>query len=403
VNRGISQKRMTTPIKRTVLCCIGTRPEAIKMAPVIRALRDEGSIRCRVLATGQHRELLDQTLAGFDIVPDLDLNIMQPEQSLAELTARLLLALDSALQKEKPDLVLAQGDTTTVLCTALASFYRHIPFGHVEAGLRTGNLRSPFPEEANRVFASRLAALHFAPTDSAKANLLAAGVQPDAIHVVGNPVIDAVLIAKSRGPELRIPLDPRKRLILVTVHRRENFGRPIRDICDAVARIVTTFKDVQVLWPVHPNSNIRPIVHEHFADTPGVHLCQPLEYEQCVAAMERSYLVLTDSGGLQEEAPALGKPVLVLRRNTERPEAIQAGVAMLVGTIPEVIFAAVRRLLEDRAAWLAMSRGNNPFGDGHAARRIAAAVKDFFGAPVPQVYFRKSSPKVPLPVAESLE
>lgn len=373
------------------------------MAPVIQALRAERGIRCRVLATGQHRELLEQTLAGFDIVPDLDLKIMQPEQSLAGLTARLLLGLDAALVKEKPDLVLAQGDTTTVLCTALASFYHHIPFGHVEAGLRTGNLRSPFPEEANRVIASRLAALHFAPTPSAKGNLLAAGVHPETIHVVGNPVIDALLIAKARRPKLRIPLDPRKRLILVTVHRRENFGRPIRDICDAVARIVKTFKDVQVLWPVHPNATVRPIVRRRLGTTPGVHLCKPLEYEQWVAAMDRSYLVLTDSGGVQEEAPAMGKPVLVLRRNTERPEPIQAGVAKLVGTDPKRIFASVRRLLEDRPFWLAMSRGSNAYGDGQAARRIAGVVCEFLGSLSPRADRRKFPRKIPSPAFESLE
>jgi UDP-N-acetylglucosamine 2-epimerase (non-hydrolysing) len=355
------------------------------------------------LATGQHRELLDQTLAAFDIVPDLDLNIMQPEQSLAELTSRLLLGLDAALAKEKPDLVLAQGDTTTVLCTALASFYRHVPFGHVEAGLRTGNLCSPFPEEANRVIAGRLAALHFAPTENARENLLAAGVHPETIHLVGNPVIDAVLIAKSRRPELRIPLDRHKRLILVTVHRRENFGGPIRDICDAVARIVKTFKDVQVLWPVHPNANVWPTVLERLGNVPGVHLCQPLEYDQCVAAMDRSYLVLTDSGGLQEEAPALGKPVLVLRRNTERPEAIKAGVAKLVGTDPENIFTSARHLLEDPQAWLAMSRGSNPFGDGHAAERIANVVNDFLRSLAPRPRRRKSARKFSSPVFESLE
>ena len=373
------------------------------MAPIIHALRAKRGNRCRVLATGQHRELLDQTLAAFDIVPDLDLNIMQFGQSLAELTARLLLALDAALVKEKPDLVLAQGDTTTVLCTALASFYRHLPFGHVEAGLRTGNLRSPFPEEANRVIASRLAALHFAPTQNAKEHLLAAGVHPETIYVVGNPVIDALLIAKSRRPDLRIPLDSEKRLILVTVHRRENFGRPIRDICDAVTQIVKTCKEVQVLWPVHPNANVRPIVRGRLGATPGVHLCEPLEYEQWVAAMDRSYLVLTDSGGLQEEAPALGKPVLVLRQNTERPEPIQAGVAKLVGTDPKNIFASVRRLLDDRQAWLAMSRGSNPFGDGQAGRRIALVVSEFLGSLSPQRNRRKSQRKIPSPAFESLE
>jgi len=365
----------------TVLCCIGTRPELIKMAPVVKAFQRSPASRTRVLLTAQHRSLVDQMLHFFDIHPDIDLNIMQANQSLPELTARLLVQLDSALADEKPDIVLAQGDTTTVFTTALACFYRNIPFAHVEAGLRTHNLRSPFPEEANRLLAARLSALHFAPTPSARGNLLREGIYPDTIHVVGNPVIDALLLAIQRQIPLDLPLDPLKRMILVTAHRRESFGQPLRQICHAVASLTQRFPNIQFLWPLHPNPSVKPVVECLLGRNPSVLLCDPLEYGPFVTALSRSHLVLTDSGGLQEEAPALGKPVLVMRENSERPEAIWAGVAKLVGTQSETIVSEVASLLQDPQAYASMSKGGSPYGDGNAADRIAQVVTDYLATP----------------------
>ena len=367
-----------TPLR--VLSIVGTRPEAIKMAPVIQALARDPAFESRVLATAQHRQMLDQVLAVFGISPDLDLDIMRPNQALTALTARLLLALDAALGAEQPDLVLAQGDTTTVMTAALACFYRKIPFGHVEAGLRTGDLDNPFPEEMNRVVAGRLARWHFAPTASARDNLLREGVDPAAIHVTGNTVIDALLSVADRRPEIGVPLDPTKRLILVTAHRRENFGAPLRAICHAIRRLVETNPDVVVLYPVHPNPNVQDVAQELLGDCPGVTLCPPLDYLPFVAAMQRAYLILSDSGGVQEEAPALGKPVLVLRRETERPEAVAAGVVRLVGPVYEAILGEAQRLLDDPGYYSAMARGVSPYGDGRAAGRILAALR---GAPEP--------------------
>jgi len=365
-------------MKNKVLCVVGTRPEAIKMAPVIHALKRCLSIECRVLATAQHRHLLDQVLDVFDIEPDIDLDIMRPNQALTTLTARLLLDFDDVLLSEKPDVVLAQGDTTTVMTIALSCFYHRIPFGHIEAGLRTWDISNPFPEEMNRVIAGRLARWHFAPTESARQNLLNEGIQDREIFVTGNTVIDALKSVTKLVKSVGVELDDSKRLILVTSHRRENFGKPIREICRAVRTLVERNRDIQVLYTVHPNPNVKSIVHELLGGIPRVVLCQPLEYIPFVAAMESAYLILSDSGGIQEEAPALGRPVLVLRTETERPEAVDAGVVKLVGSDYEKIIDNVQQLLDDDSKYLKMARGISPYGDGRAAKRIVQVLNEYF-------------------------
>ncbi len=363
----------------TILCTIGTRPEAIKMAPVIRAFRAAPWARCRVLLTAQHRELVDPILAFFGIEPDIDLDLMRPDQSLVELTSRMLPAVHEAIARERPDMVLAQGDTTTVFATALASFYLEVPFAHVEAGLRTGRLDSPFPEEANRLLAGRLSALHFASTAGARDNLLREGIPEDRVHVTGNTVIDALMLAAARDVPIGVDLDPAKRTILVTAHRRDSFGEPIVRICRAVGELHDRFPDVEFLWPVHPNPSIRPVVQGAMSGLSRVRLCEPLGYGPFVSAMKQATLILTDSGGVQEEAPALGKPVLVLREESERPEAIDEGVARLVGHDPEAIVTEAARLLQDPAAYRAMARGVSPYGDGRASERIASAIGRYVG------------------------
>jgi UDP-N-acetylglucosamine 2-epimerase (non-hydrolysing) len=360
---------------KTVLCVVGTRPEAVKMAPVILALRREPWARVRVLATAQHRHMLDQVLGLFEIAPDVDLDLMRPDQALADLTARMITALDASLGEESPDFVLAQGDTTTVLATGLACFYRRIPFGHVEAGLRTGDLANPFPEEMNRAVASRLARFHFAPTAAARANLLREGIPDAAIHVTGNTVIDALLQVAERNVPIGPALDATKRLILVTAHRRESFGPPLREAFGALRTLADRNPDVEVLYPVHLNPNVSGPAREILGGHPRIVLCDPLEYAPFVSAMKRCVLILTDSGGVQEEAPALGKPVLVLRDETERPEAVAEGVVKLVGTKAEKILAEAQRLLDDPQAYAAMARGVSPYGDGHAADRIVAVLR----------------------------
>jgi len=363
----------------TILCSIGTRPEAIKMAPVIRAFRATHWARCRVLLTAQHRDLVDPMLAFFGIEPDIDLDIMRANQSLVDLTSRMLPAVHDAIASERPDIVLAQGDTTTVFVTALASFYQRVPFAHVEAGLRTGRIDAPFPEEANRVLAGRLSVLHFAPTGGARGNLLREGVSDDRIFVTGNTVIDALLLAAGRDVPIGVDLDSTKRTILVTAHRRDSFGEPIRQVCRAVAELHERFHDVQFLWPVHPNPSIKPVVEGAMSGLSRVRLCEPLTYGPFISALKQATLILTDSGGVQEEAPALGKPVLVLREESERPEAINAGVARLVGHDPGAIVAEAGRLLRDPDAYRAMARGASPYGDGRAAERIVCAVERYLG------------------------
>ncbi len=347
------------------------------MAPVISALKKAPAIDCRVLATAQHRELLDQMLNFFEIEADFDLNIMTEDQSLAELTAGLMVALDKKLAELNPHLVIAQGDTTTVFTAALGCFYRKIAFGHVEAGLRTCNLQYPFPEEANRLLAGHLADLHFAPTETGRTNLLAERVPPETIHVTGNTVIDALLLTADKNIPLPLPLDESKKLILVTAHRRDSFGAPMEQICRAVQKLCERFSDIEVLWPVHPNPSIRPVVETILHANHKVHLCEPLSYGEFVTAMKRSHLILTDSGGVQEEAPALGKPVLVLRRESERPEALDAGVAQLVGPDEQRIFTEASRLLEDPSAYQQMAKGASPYGDGRAAERISRIIQQY--------------------------
>nr|WP_275250685.1 UDP-N-acetylglucosamine 2-epimerase (non-hydrolyzing) [Vandammella animalimorsus] len=368
--RGFAMKK--------ILCVIGTRPEAIKMAPVILALQKEPWANVRVLATAQHRHMLDQVNEFFGIDPDIDLNIMRPNQALTTLTARLLLELDDVLQTEKPDAVLVQGDTTTVMTVALACFYHRIPIGHVEAGLRTWDMQNPFPEEANRVIAGKLARWHFAPTEGSRQNLLKEGVPDTEIVVTGNTVIDALLITASKELELAVPLDADKRLVLVTSHRRENFGEPLRNICRALRTLAENNSSVQFLYPVHPNPNVKDVAHEFLAGLPNFMLCEPLDYAPFIAAMKRAYIILTDSGGVQEEAPALGKPVLVLRDETERPEAVEQGVVKLVGPNFERIVSQAQRLLDDESAYLAMARGVSPYGDGQAAARIVKTLRAHF-------------------------
>lgn len=361
-----------------IICTVGTRPEAVKMASVILALKEQPWAEVRVLATAQHRHMLDQVLNFFGIEPDIDLNIMRPNQALTTLTARLLLDLDDVLQAEKPDVVLVQGDTTTVMAVALACFYHRIPVGHVEAGLRTWDMQNPFPEEANRVIAGKLARWHFAPTEGSRQNLLREGVPDRDIIVTGNTVIDALLMTATKDLEIGIDLDADKRLVLITSHRRENFGEPFRDICRALRTLAERNQDVQFLYPVHPNPNVKDVAQEMLGNYSNIHLCEPLDYAPFVAAMKRSYLIISDSGGVQEEAPALGKPVLVLRDETERPEAVELGVVKLVGPNYDRIVNEAQRLLDDETAYRMMARGISPYGDGHGAERIVETLRAHF-------------------------
>ena len=363
---------------RNIICIIGTRPEAIKMAPVILALKKEPWANVRVLATAQHRHMLDQINSFFGIEPDIDLDIMRPNQTLTTLTSRLLSELDGVLDAEKPDAVLVQGDTTTVMSVALACFYHRIPIGHVEAGLRTWDMQNPFPEEANRVITGKLACWHFAPTEGARQNLLKEGVPDSAIIVTGNTVIDALLDTAAKDLSLSVPLDPAKRLVLVTSHRRENFGEPFRNICRALRALAENNPLVHFLYPVHPNPNVKDVAYEFLSGLANFTLCAPLDYAPFIAAMKQATIILTDSGGVQEEAPALGKPVLVLRDETERPEAVEHGVVKLVGSNFERIVQEAQRLLDDEAAYNAMARGVSPYGDGHAAERIVKTLREHF-------------------------
>ena len=363
-----------------VLIIFGTRPEAIKMAPVVQALRRAEGVDTRVCVTAQHRQMLDQVLHLFDIRPDHDLNLMEPGQDLTDLTANVLHGLRPVLAMEQPDLVLLHGDTTTTLAGALAAYYQRIPVGHVEAGLRTGNIYSPWPEEMNRRIAGAITALHFAPTSRAKENLLREGVGEQNVHVTGNTVIDALLSAveKARAnPKLLSQFDflnPVRRTILVTGHRRENFGEGFQRICRALGRLATR-SDVQIVYPVHLNPNVHGPVRESLGNRDNIHLIEPLDYLPFVALMDRADLIITDSGGVQEEAPSLGKPVLVMRETTERPEAVEAGTVRLVGTDEERIICEATRLLDDPQAYSAMSRAHNPYGDGRAASRIVKVIQ----------------------------
>jgi len=364
-----------------VLCVFGTRPEAIKLAPVVRALRtDPAGGATRVCVTAQHREMLDQMLDVFGIQPDYDLNIMEPDQSLTEITANILTRLEPVLRAEKPDWVLVQGDTTTAMVAGLAAFYQGIKVGHVEAGLRTGDKGRPFPEEMNRRLADGLSDLHFAPTARARENLLREGMRDGSIVVTGNTVIDALqwMAAQPPPPTLDDRWFGAKRLILVTAHRRESFGEALENICLAVRDLVARYGgEVCVVYPVHRNPRVQEPVYRLLGEVPNVRLLPPLDYLSLVHVMKRSYLILTDSGGIQEEAPSLGKPVLVLRDVTERPEGVEAGTVKVVGTDRHRIVREAARLLDDDARYAEMAHAANPYGDGHAAGRVVAALRRY--------------------------
>ena len=351
------------------------------MAPVIHALRSHTGFAVPVLATAQHRGMLDQVLERFDIKPDFDLDLMQPNQSLNSVAGRLLSALDDVFDACHPDAALVQGDTTTVLGTAIACFHRHIPIGHVEAGLRTRNLQNPFPEEANRVLTSRLSTWHFTPTQQASQNLLDENIPAQQIIMTGNTVIDA-LKHYTEAHKTQSNCDSVKRQILVTCHRRENFGAPITSICNALRSLALSNPDVDFIYPVHPNPNVHRVAHETLSDLANFRLSPPLDYFEFIEELNKSTLVLTDSGGVQEEAPALGKPVLVLRTETERPEAVALGVAKLIGTSEESIVLETQHLLDDKTAYNAMARGISPYGDGLASSRIVTALLGHFARQV---------------------
>jgi UDP-N-acetylglucosamine 2-epimerase (non-hydrolysing) len=356
------------------LVVVGTRPEVIKLAPVVRQLGRAGIGEPILVTTGQHRELVRQMLGVFGLAPDVDLDVMTHGQGLADLTSVLTQRLGSLVGEVAPDWVVVQGDTTSALCAALAGFYAGVPVAHVEAGLRTNDVRSPFPEEVNRRLVAPLAELHFCPTPRSVENLLAEGVDADRIHLTGNTVVDSLLWATEQVTGLApVSAGGRTRRVLVTLHRRENHGPSMRGICEALV-LLAARGDTEIVFPVHPNPAVRAVVGDVLQGVDGVHLCEPLDYLTLVATLANCDLVLTDSGGLQEEAPSLGKPVLVLRDTTERPEAIEAGVARLVGTHPGDVHAAASHLLDDRVAYDAMARPANPFGDGSAGQRIVAAL-----------------------------
>lgn len=372
-----------------VMVVFGTRPEAIKLAPLVQRLRSAPPCAVDVCVTAQHRQMLDQVLELFGIVPDVDLDLMKPGQNLTDITCGVLAALHGVLRERKPDWVIVQGDTTTAFAAALAAFYEKIAVGHVEAGLRTGNVFAPWPEEVNRRLATVLTRLHFAPTEGSRANLLRENVDPSRIHVTGNTVIDALLgvVDRLREPESASSLDrafsfldSSRRLILVTGHRRESFGSGFENICEAL-RALSEREDVEILYPVHLNPNVREPVHRILGGRAGVHLIEPQDYLPFVYLMNRAALIVTDSGGVQEEAPSLGKPVLVMRETTERPEAVEAGTVKLVGTDRERIVAEANRLLDDAAEYGRMARSHNPYGDGHACDRIVKALLETPASP----------------------
>ncbi|WP_434938303.1 non-hydrolyzing UDP-N-acetylglucosamine 2-epimerase [Shewanella sp. HL-SH8] len=371
-----------------VLSVFGTRPEAIKMAPLVKALESAVGIKAKVCVTAQHREMLDQVLNLFNIIPDYDLNIMKPGQTLYDVTTNILLGLKPVLEEFKPDIVLVHGDTATTLSTSLAAYYQQIPVGHVEAGLRTGNIYSPWPEEGNRKLTGAIATLHFAPTQASLDNLLNEGINPNQITITGNTVIDALLIIKNKldtdaslneALSAQYPvIDKTKKMILVTGHRRESFGGGFERICEALVNIAANHPECQIIYPVHLNPNVREPVNRILQNVNNVHLIEPLDYLPFVYFMNQAHILLTDSGGIQEEAPSLGKPVLVMRDTTERPEAVTAGTVKLVGTDKQVIIDAVESLLTNEAQYSAMSKAHNPYGDGKACQHIIDKIKQHF-------------------------
>lgn len=372
---------------KKIAVVFGTRPEAIKLAPVILALKADPRFECRVCVTAQHREMLDQVLQTFGIIPDVDLNLMQPNQNLAGLTARTIEALDLYFTTEKHDLVMVQGDTTTVFCAALSAFYHHIPIAHVEAGLRTFNIASPWPEEANRVLTSHLTTLHFAPTATSRENLLREGISAEKIFVTGNTVIDALFIALKKIkatppdipglPQYLMQQDSNDPLVLITGHRRENFGEGFENICRAISQLASRFSNITFVYPVHLNPNVQKPVYDLLSGHRNVHLISPLDYLPFVALMNRATLILTDSGGVQEEAPSLNKPVLLMRETTERPEAVDKGLVKMVGTNITAIVENTTMLLTDEKSYAAMANAMNPYGDGNATDRILTACAHF--------------------------
>lgn len=371
----------------TVLSVVGTRPEVAKLAPVIHALEADPDLGSRVLATAQHRGLMDSMLQVFGVTPDEDLDVMQPGQTLPQVTARIVERVDAALARDRPGLVLVQGDTATVFATALAAFYRQVPVGHVEAGLRSFDLDNPFPEEGFRRLTAQIARLHFAPTRRAVANLLREGVAPERVVHAGNTVVDALLSVANR-PDLPPPPALWRDLpadgacpIYVTLHRRESWGAPLEGICRALRRIADDLPGVRIVYPVHPQPRVRETAHARLGGHPRIALLEPLDYLANVAAMRACRFIVTDSGGLQEEGPVLGKPVLVLRGVTERPEGVEAGTAWLVGTDEERVYDAVRTLALDDRRYAEMAHAVSPYGDGHAAERIVAAIRRFAGLP----------------------
>lgn len=371
-----------------ILTVFGTRPEAIKMAPLVDALNKDTDFESKVCVTAQHREMLDQVLELFAITPDYDLNIMKAGQSLSEITSKILLGLEPILKEFQPQLVLVHGDTSTTLSAGLAAFYQQIPIGHVEAGLRTGDLSSPWPEEGNRKLTGAITKLHFAPTASSQTNLLNEGVPTDKIAITGNTVIDALMMVSNKlndntqlakSLDAQFPqLDASKKLILVTGHRRESFGNGFERICEALAELASKHADIQILYPVHLNPNVREPVNRILQGHDNIHLIEPQDYLPFVYLMNKAYLILTDSGGIQEEAPSLGKPVLVMRDVTERPEAVNAGTVQLVGTDKQKIVRSIEKLLQDEILYNKMSRAHNPYGDGQACQHIIAKIKQHF-------------------------
>lgn len=376
--------KLDTAMSKKIMVVFGTRPEAIKMAPLVKEISNNKALELRVCVTGQHREMLDQVLEIFQIKPDYDLNLMKSGQSLNDITSSILINIKCILQEYKPDLVLVHGDTATTFAVSLAAYYEKISVGHVEAGLRTGNIYSPWPEEANRKLTAVLAKYHFAPTFSSKENLIREGCVPDNIIVTGNTVIDALHLAKEKiNNDIQLSdklkqefsfLEPEKKIILVTGHRRESFGKGFEDICDALAIIARSYKDIQIIYPVHMNPNVRGPVNRLLSNINNIYLIEPLQYLPFVYLMDKSYIILTDSGGIQEEAPSLGKPVLVMRDTTERPEAILAGTVALVGTDKNKITEKVKELIENTEVYKKMSAAQNPYGDGKSCQRIVNAI-----------------------------
>ncbi len=374
-------------VLKKILVVFGTRPEAIKMAPLILKLKEEKQFQIKVCVTAQHREMLDQVLEIFEIKPDFDLNVMTDSQSLESLFSTILINISKVYEKFNPDLILVHGDTSTTFASSLAAYYKKIPIGHVEAGLRTNDLFSPWPEEANRKLTASLANLHFSPTIAAKKNLINEGIDNEKIYVTGNTVIDSLLIAKNllnsneklkNDIDLKIPrFNKDNKMILVTGHRRENFGEGFKQICEAIKEIALNNKNVEVVYPVHLNPNVKKPVFNILSSIPNIHLIDPVEYLTFIRLMNKSYLILTDSGGIQEEAPSIGKPVIVMRSNTERPEAVDAGTVILAGSNKDKIVSSVESLLIDKEKYLKMSKSRNPYGDGNASKNIVEILKTF--------------------------